>query len=245
MAVKTFAAIDVGSYELSMKIFEVSKARGIHEIDHIRHSIDMGTETYITGKLGYERAEELCRILGEFRDIMKSYQVETYKAYGTSAIREMKNKAILLDQVEQRTGIKIDVLSNSEQRFLDYKSIAFQGEEFLKIIENPTAIVDIGGGSTEVVAFADGKITDAVSLLFEPEEKILQKLDTLDLFNVSEIKRPKGGGMEIKFFDRLKAIDKIREMVNEQTDKSPTSFYEALEKSTQATKRHYTEEFDE
>ena len=92
---------------------------------------------------------------------------------------------------------------------------------------------------------AFGEITDAVSLLFEPEEKILQKLNTLDLFNVSEIKRPKGGGMEIKFFDRLKAIDKIREMVNEQTDKSPTSFYEALEKSTQATKRHYTEEFDE
>lgn len=153
MAVKTFAAINVGSYELSMKIFEVSKARGIHEIDHIRHSIDMGTETYITGKLGYERAEELCRILGEFRDIMKSYQVETYKAYGTSAIREMKNKAILLDQVEQRTGIKIDVLSNSEQRFLDYKSIAFQGEEFLKIIENPTAIVDIGGGSIQISLF--------------------------------------------------------------------------------------------
>lgn len=153
MAVKTFAAIDVGSYELSMKIFEVSKARGIHEIDHIRHSIDMGTETYITGKLGYERAEELCRVLGEFRDIMKSYQVETYKAYGTSAIREMKNKAILLDQVEQRTGIKIDVLSNSEQRFLDYKSIAFQGEEFLKIIENPTAIVDIGGGSIQISLF--------------------------------------------------------------------------------------------
>ena len=153
MAVKTFAAIDVGSHELSMKIFEVSKARGIHEIDHIRHSIDMGTETYITGKLGYERAEELCRILGEFRDIMKSYQVETYKAYGTSAIREMKNKAILLDQVEQRTGIKIDVLSNSEQRFLDYKSIAFQGEEFLKIIENPTAIVDIGGGSIQISLF--------------------------------------------------------------------------------------------
>lgn len=91
--------------------------------------------------------------MGEFRDIMKSYQVETYKAYGTSAIREMKNKAILLDQVEQRTGIKIDVLSNSEQRFLDYKSIAFQGEEFLKIIENPTAIVDIGGGSIQISLF--------------------------------------------------------------------------------------------
>ena len=59
MAVKTFAAIDVGSYELAMKIFEVSKVRGMNEIDHIRHSIDMGTETYGTGKLSYERMDEL------------------------------------------------------------------------------------------------------------------------------------------------------------------------------------------
>ena len=43
MVVKTFAAIDVGSYEMAMKIFEVSKAKGMHEIDNIRHSIDMGS----------------------------------------------------------------------------------------------------------------------------------------------------------------------------------------------------------
>lgn len=153
MSVKTFAAIDVGSYELSMKIFEVSKARGMREIDHIRHGIDMGTETYSTGKLSYDRVDELCRVLLEFKNIMKSYQVSDYKAYGTSAIREMKNKAILLDQIEQRTKLHIDVLSNSEQRFLDYKSIAFQGEGFQKIIENGTAILDIGGGSIQISLF--------------------------------------------------------------------------------------------
>lgn len=153
MSVKTFAAIDVGSYELSMKIFEVSKARGMREIDHIRHSIDMGTETYSTGKLSYDRVDELCRVLKEFSDIMKSYQTADYKAYGTSAIRESKNRAILLDQIEQRTGIRIDVLSNSEQRFLDYKSIAFHGEGFQKIIEKGTAILDIGGGSIQISLF--------------------------------------------------------------------------------------------
>ena len=88
MAVKTFAAIDIGSYELSMKIFEVSKKNGMKQIDHIRHSIDMGTETYTTGKLSFERVDELCMILHEFSDIMKTYQVTDYKAYGTSAIRE-------------------------------------------------------------------------------------------------------------------------------------------------------------
>lgn len=153
MAVKTFAAIDVGSYELSMKIFEVSKARGMREIDHVRHGIDMGTESYTTGKLSYERVDELCRVLREFTGIMKAYQVESYRAYGTSAIRETENTAILLDQIEQRTGIRIEVLSNSEQRFLDYKSIALQGGGFEKIIENPTAIVDIGGGSIQISLF--------------------------------------------------------------------------------------------
>ena len=109
MSIKTFAAIDVGSYELSMKIFEVSKVKGMREIDHIRHSIDMGSETYGTGKLSYDRVDELCRVLREFMGIMKSYQVSDYKAYGTSAIRESKNRAILLDQIEQRTEIHIDV----------------------------------------------------------------------------------------------------------------------------------------
>lgn len=45
--------------------------------------------------------------------------------------------------------------------------------------------------------------------------------------------------MEIKFFDRLKAIDKIREMVNEKSDNSPTSFYEALEKALRQLKALY------
>ena len=49
--------------------------------------------------------------------------------------------------------IKVNVISNSEQRFLDYKSIASKGESFRKIIEGKTAIVDIGGGSIQLSLF--------------------------------------------------------------------------------------------
>lgn len=108
---KTFAAIDAGSFELSMKIFEISPKSGMHEIDHIRHRIDLGTETYATGKMAYERVDELCRYLNEFTKIMKGYKVSEYKAYGTSAIRETENTAIILDQIRQRTGINVEVLS--------------------------------------------------------------------------------------------------------------------------------------
>lgn len=157
---KTFAAIDVGSYELSMKIFEISKQNGIREVDYIRHRIDLGTDTYATGKISYERVDELCRVLRKFRNIMEGYKAEAYKAYGTSAIRETDNTSIVLDQIEQRTGIKIEVLSNSEQRFLDYKSIASKGGMFNKVIEKDTAILDIGGGSIQISLFVkDSLIT--------------------------------------------------------------------------------------
>lgn len=82
---------------------------------------------------------------------------------------------------------------------------------------------------------AFGEITDAVSLLFEDEEAVLEKLPTLNLYNVSEIKRPKGGGMEIKFFDRIKALEKLRELTTQKSDQG-LSFYEALEKSAENAK---------
>lgn len=153
MAVRTFAAIDVGSYELTMKIFEISPKAGLKEIDCISHRIELGTDTYNTGKISNERVDELCEVLREFKQIMEGYRVDAYKAYGTSAIREMENTLIVLDMIAGRTGLKIDVISNSEQRFLDYKAIASKGEGFRKIIEKGTVIVDIGGGSIQISLF--------------------------------------------------------------------------------------------
>ncbi|MCM1114366.1 MAG: terminase small subunit [Clostridium sp.] len=89
---------------------------------------------------------------------------------------------------------------------------------------------------------AFGEITDAVSLLFESEETIISTLPRLDLFNVSEIKRAKGGGMEIKFFDRLKALDKLGELASAGEKKGAASFYEALEKSTVKTNDAFGDE---
>ncbi len=164
MGIKTFAAIDVGSYEVSMKIFELSKKNGVHEIDYIRHRIDLGTETYNTGHISYERMDELCELLNGYTQIMETYRVDDYKAYGTSAIRETVNTKVVTDQIKLRTGLNVSVLSNSEQRFLDYKSIALKSKYFSNIIDCGTAIIDIGGGSTQVSLFADSKLVCTVNL---------------------------------------------------------------------------------
>lgn len=67
---------------------------------------------------------------------------------------------------------------------------------------------------------AYGGIADAVRLLFT-EEPDLAALDRMDLFNIAEIKRPKGGGMEIKFFDRIKALQSLEELDTAGDDALP------------------------
>ncbi|WP_130836530.1 Ppx/GppA phosphatase family protein [Lachnoclostridium sp. Marseille-P6806] len=153
MAVNTFGAIDVGSDEITLTIAECSVKKGIRIIDQVTHRINLGTDTFQTGKISYRHVAELKRLLAEYRRIMDNYGVTDYKAYGTSAIREMVNRTVVLSEIEQQTGIHIDTLSNSEQRFLDYKSIAAKGEGFARIIEKGTAIVDIGGSSIQISLF--------------------------------------------------------------------------------------------
>lgn len=77
---------------------------------------------------------------------------------------------------------------------------------------------------------AFGNIADAVSLLFmEHPEK--EDLKGMDLFSVSEIKKPKDGAMEIKFFDRLKALEKL-EILSSGKSSEINPFYQALKEST-------------
>ncbi len=71
---------------------------------------------------------------------------------------------------------------------------------------------------------AFGSVADAVRLLFEAEP---QELEQYDLFNVAEIKKPKEGSMEIKFFDRIRALEKLEACG--APEKQPASdFYSAI-----------------
>ena len=153
MQMMTFASIEVGSYEVGMKIFEFSGKFGIRQIDYVRHGIEIGKEAYRSGKLSNDMLEELCELLLDFSRIMKEYQVDDYRACASSAIRETRDCYLILDKIKVRTGINVEVLSNSEQRFLGYKSIASSQESFQEIIKKGTAIVDVGGGSIQISLF--------------------------------------------------------------------------------------------
>ena len=109
MAVTTFAAIDVGSHETSLRIYEVSKKFGIRELDYVHHTARLGYETYSTKHISYHSIDKLCTILNGFKEKMKEYGISDYMIASTSALREADNNLIVLDQVRQRTGFALQL----------------------------------------------------------------------------------------------------------------------------------------
>ncbi len=164
MSVQLFAAIDVGSFKLELGIYEITAKNGMRQVEHLRHVIALGKNTYSTGKISYELVDEMCRILEDFSAVMKSYQVSDYRAYATTAMRVAKNSHIILEQIRVRTGIKVRVLSNSEQRLLTYKAVAMKEAEFQKIIQKGTAIVDVSFGSMQISLFDKDSLVSTQNL---------------------------------------------------------------------------------
>ena len=81
-------------------------------------------------------------------------------------------------------------------------------------------LADSGNVAAGLKRLAFGSCTDAVYLVFADELPSPSVIEGLDLFNVSEIKRVKGGGVEVKLFDRLKALEKLFELENAGSDRS-------------------------
>ena len=179
MAVMTFAAIDIGSYEVSMKIFELSKKIVFRELNDVRYSLELGKGVYSNGKLDTQMLDVLCETLNDFKRMMQDFGVVEYRACGTSALRELANPLIIVEQIYRRTGFKVEILSNAEQHFLGYKSIAAIERGFKKMIQKGTAILDVGGGSLQVSLFDKDALVTTQSLKMG-SLRIRQRLQELE-----------------------------------------------------------------
>lgn len=150
---QVFASIGINSYEMEMKIFEFSGKNNMRELDHVRHGIQIGRDVFTMHRISNEKVEEICEVLLDFQRIMQEYGAVDYRVCATSALQEIDNSLLVLDKIRVRTGMRVDVLSNSEHRFLGYKSIASNEEDFQKIIQKGTIVVDVGGGSIQLSIF--------------------------------------------------------------------------------------------
>lgn len=179
MAVFTFASIYIGSHEVTLKICEMGGKKEMKTIDLIRQRLDLGHDVYAHEPIDYERVDLLCEILNEYRKIMDSYRVDDFRACSGPVLKNASNYMFVLDQVNQRTGINVDFLSNSELRFMGYE-YATSKPEFEKMIGESAAFVNVGGGELQITLFVKDKVLTTQHLVIG-SMRLVQQLKGSDI----------------------------------------------------------------
>jgi exopolyphosphatase / guanosine-5'-triphosphate,3'-diphosphate pyrophosphatase len=160
--VRPVAVIDIGSASVRMEIAQIDAAGGIHALESLRQTVHLGKDSFTGGAILKETIEECVKVLQSFRMVLAEYEVRDDRqilAVATSAVREAVNRDEFVDRLYIATGIDVRVLDDAEVNRLTYLAV----EPFLRtvpaLLAESTMIVEVGGGSTELMLLQQGMMT--------------------------------------------------------------------------------------
>ena len=158
---KKFAVIDIGSNAIRFEISALVAENGtpiFKRHEYIRFPLRLGQDVFSIAKISPEKEEKFIRLMQVFKDLMSLYEVESYIACATSAMRESENGKTVVQRVKKEVGISIEVIDGDREAYLINKGIGKFIDKSKNIIH-----IDVGGGSTEINIYTKGVKTAAHS----------------------------------------------------------------------------------
>lgn len=157
------AAIDIGSNAARLLISSVSdegnKKPEFNKVNLVRVPLRLGFDVFETGKISKDRIEMLIQTMKAYRHLLKVYNVTEFRACATSAMRDAKNGRDIVNQVKEETGINIEILTgDKEASLINQTHVAEMLDQFHSYL-----YIDVGGGSTELTFFDEGKMKNRES----------------------------------------------------------------------------------
>ena len=156
----SFAAIDVGSNAMRLKIVQVQADGSIEPIYQCRAPVRLGHEVFLTGFLAEEAIQQAIEAFGEFRDVLKKSKVHSTRAIATSATREAINGDNFVQRIHSSSGIQLDRISGGEEARLVQLAVTRK----INLRDKTALVIDIGGGSVEFDVIDHGSIVYSNSL---------------------------------------------------------------------------------
>ena len=152
------AAIDIGSNACRLLIDEViTDLQGktdFVKVSLIRVPLRLGFDVFEKGEISKEKEDNLVKTIQSYKLLLEVYAVRYLKACATSAMRDASNSVAILQRVKEETGIEIKVISGQEEASYIYENHV---ADFMNK-EETYLYIDVGGGSTELTFFSDGKL---------------------------------------------------------------------------------------
>jgi exopolyphosphatase / guanosine-5'-triphosphate,3'-diphosphate pyrophosphatase len=154
------AALDVGTNSVRLVVAETDPNRGFRVVTDAKETTRLGGGMFENNVLAPEAMERTVAALGRLRNVAENHHVERLRAIGTAAVREAENQREFLKLAEREAGVEIEVVDADREGRLAFASVAAG----VDLGRRRVAVIDIGGGSTEVV-FSAGGLIDAVTPL--------------------------------------------------------------------------------
>jgi exopolyphosphatase / guanosine-5'-triphosphate,3'-diphosphate pyrophosphatase len=155
----TFAAIDIGSNSVRLKISRLQAGR-LKEIHEDREVTRLGEGVFSGGLLSPEAMTQTVRVLRRFSRAMQECGTDSVRVVATAALRDARNSRTFLEWVRSTTGWTIEIVSGLEEARLIHLGIVSAG----RLGARSVLLVDLGGGSCEVTLSREGHLRDTVSL---------------------------------------------------------------------------------
>jgi exopolyphosphatase/guanosine-5'-triphosphate,3'-diphosphate pyrophosphatase len=155
----TFAAIDIGSNSVRLKISRLQAGR-LKEIHEDREVTRLGERVFSGGLLSPEAMTQTVRVLRRFNRAVQECGTDSVRVVATAALRDARNSQIFLEWVRSTTGWTIEIVSGLEEARLIHLGIVSAG----RLGARSVLLVDLGGGSCEVTLSREGHLRDTVSL---------------------------------------------------------------------------------
>jgi exopolyphosphatase/guanosine-5'-triphosphate,3'-diphosphate pyrophosphatase len=150
----TIAAIDVGSNAIRLSIANVNSDGGYQTVYSVREPIRLGQDVFTKGIISAHTIARMLESFNTFKQKLEEHGVTHVKAVGTSALREATNREVVLRAVNKATGLEISIIGAEEEARLIH-----QAAKAIVNLKNKVALlVDIGGGSVEVVLADDSTV---------------------------------------------------------------------------------------
>lgn len=157
---RRLAAIDIGSNSIRLLVAEASPDGTYRILDDEKRTTRLAKNLAHSGRLAEEGVQQSLEALRHMKAIADGYNLDRLDVIATSAVREASNSERFLNLVKHRLGLKISVISATEEGQLSFASAARHFD--LKAIN--AAVVDLGGGSAELIFAAKGLIEAIHSL---------------------------------------------------------------------------------
>lgn len=157
---KKLAVIDIGSNSVRLQISEIQESKRFRVTLEEKDTIRLGEEVFSKGFFGKESIEKAVTTMQKFKKIIDKQKVDYMRAVATAAFREASNRDELIHTLYQKTGIGIEVITGEEEAKLIARGV-FSNYE---LNGKKALILDIGGGSAELIYGNLDKIFDVKSL---------------------------------------------------------------------------------